>query len=224
MKRRSLLLLSLFILIGHFYLNAQVVEIAQYNDPPSSGTLAGIPFTISGTVFDPPLFFNAGGAISSLCSSPESLQGLAVGQDENWSITFDQPIENLKLYLLFWRGPGNSNSGGTFSEAGTLLSGSGINLSGDGTTVSTTSFWRNGLIEFPGPITTLGFAANSSNRSGIGINFGISDGEDCGSPGGGGEPVAETPEDLPAMPNWQLALMGILVLLTVGAVSFRKLF
>ena len=217
-------------LLGNLSLNAQAVQIAEYNDPPTTGTLAEVPFTIDGVVFDGFDFFNASATTANFCALPESpLQGLAVYQDDNWTITFDQPIENLKLYLIYWRGgsPNTGPSTGTFSEPGTLISGDGgISLAANGMDVNTTSYWGNGIIEFPGPISTLTFVSSFNNRgSQVGINFGISNGVvDCGSDGGIGEPVAETPEDLPVMPWWQLALLGVLVLVTVGTVSYRKLF
>jgi hypothetical protein len=79
----------------------------------------------------------------------------------SWTVTFNSPISNLKLYV-YWRGSGiGGSSFYRFDQAFSIASGStGMTNSGNDLNISG---WGKGILEFSGPITTLTLSADGSS-------------------------------------------------------------
>ncbi|GAB5555704.1 MAG: hypothetical protein Sapg2KO_52950 [Saprospiraceae bacterium] len=186
-KITTLLSLLLFVLWYGTSLNAQNVS-ASFTDAnlggldDISGVLDGIPFDItietSFTRLNTVDFTNT----SNFCAPlTEFTQSLGHTGGRAWTITFEQPVLNLKVYLSSYR----PRSNGAFSTPGVLLSGSDLTLAPDGVSLSITGFTGRGIIEFPGPLTTLSYTPNTlANGNSQSMTFGFGDGTDCGNAGG----------------------------------------
>jgi hypothetical protein len=129
----------------------------------SSGTADGVNVTVayspaqtsvglgtddmSGTDFDPP------GSSNQVTVS--------VASDIGMTWNFDQPVEDLLLYIA-WRGTaagGPSDGLYTFDQTPTIQSGlTGGSISGNSFVVSN-AFFYNGILSFPGPLTSLTLSA-----------------------------------------------------------------
>ncbi|HKK73566.1 MAG TPA: hypothetical protein VJ953_00730 [Saprospiraceae bacterium] len=190
MKR--VLLSLLFLCSVAIAVNAQ--NIAAEFSSTTQGTLDGIPFTISDW---PSSGFTAQLDVTDYTSLNSYCAPLGAAEDNithpsglGWTVTFDQPVENLRVYLSCFR----STSNGTFNATATKLSGS-IGLAMDGVTVTGGSC-SYGLLEFAGPLTTLTFTPNTLGSGSFqNFTFGLGDGTDCGSEGGFIDPCEITFND-----------------------------
>lgn len=93
-------------------------------------------------------------------SASQQVFRASVGSSITWS--FAQPVEDFLLYVVNWRG---SSSGGptddlyTFNQTPTIQSGlAGVTISGNSLVVGANNFY-NGILSFPGPLTSLSLAA-----------------------------------------------------------------
>jgi hypothetical protein len=138
-----------------------------------TGTLGGVPFTIS-NINDVSLddenfsLSDDSGEPLDYSGAPlsETQQSVTYDYDSNWSITFETPIENLRLYCKYWR-----TFDGYFNHSFTILSGSKIQKL-DNNGLRTESF-ANAIIEFSGPITTLTLNTEGGSTSSQVMTFGI---------------------------------------------------
>ena len=150
---------------------ASTLTFADFDDPLGSGTLGGVGFTItatgpSGTGLDTITSKNYNGAAwGSLGSSVQNLETIQYS-GQTVTITFDQPVNDLELWLYSWRAGGNGSTpyGGAdrylFSQDFAL----GANFS-NGTksataTLSTpTGWWSDGILSFSGPVTSISWTS-----------------------------------------------------------------
>jgi hypothetical protein len=134
------------------------VTIAYSPEPTSVGLTAN---DMSGADFDPP------------GSSNQTTVDVPANIGMTWN--FDQPVEDLLLYIV-WRGTGTGGpSDGlyTFDQTPTIESGlTGGSISGNSFVVSN-AFFYNGILSFPGPLTslTLSAPAASGNRNPYTMSF-----------------------------------------------------
>lgn len=135
---------------------------------PTTGTLSGIPFTLNGTF--PPIMTTTDLSGVAFSGAPLSNSEIVYGTFENisWSVTFDTPITNLRLYCISYR-----NSVYEFDQPFTILSGNSNFQNPNGNQLETFEF-ANGIIEFTNPITTLiSTALDVAGDNFIAITFGL---------------------------------------------------
>lgn len=141
----------IFIGLCFFYCNTYAQIGAIWDASATSGTLDGISFTVTG--FGNPALNNADLSSSDYSAAPlnSNQQLISYANESNWTITFDSPIKNLRLYISSWRRGSGVNSSGTLSTNGTKLSGSKFTLTCTEVDVSTS--YANGIVEFAEDIT-----------------------------------------------------------------------
>ncbi|WP_309707435.1 PEP-CTERM sorting domain-containing protein, partial [Armatimonas sp.] len=140
---------------------------------PTTGTLNGVNFTVTGFTGFPSLFSaNLSGANYSAAPGSASQQSVSYAVSNNWTISFASPISNLNLYGIFWRGTGASSGGGgvttsyTFNQPITIASGmAGATAVGNLLTMPGNAF-QNGILNFGAPVTTLSVTTNADSPSG----------------------------------------------------------
>ncbi|MDX2154353.1 MAG: hypothetical protein SFV54_26670 [Bryobacteraceae bacterium] len=98
------------------------------------------------------------------------LPGAEVAQysvGNNWSVTFAEPLDQLLLVAVFWRGTYNfgvvdPTTVYTFSRPFTFASGlGGVGVTGNTLFMPDNGSFYDGVLKFDGPITTLSVAAES---------------------------------------------------------------
>ena len=139
--------LLLFTFIITYASKSYSQEGAIYNSS-TTGTLVGVPFIVSNINNSSLISYDF--STSNFSSAPlsDTQQSIDYSYDSNWSITFDTPIENLRLYCKYWRTQEVS-----FNHSFTILCGSNIQ-NPNGNVLNTTSY-SDAIIEFSDPITTL---------------------------------------------------------------------
>jgi hypothetical protein len=131
----------------------------------TTGTLNGIGFTVGGYTMtsSPPSLLNSDYSTADYSSNQLSAtqQTSYFMSGSSWTVTFDSPISNLKLYV-YWRSGGiGGSSFYQFDQAFSIASGStGMTNSGNNLNISG---WGKGILEFSGPITTLTLSADGSS-------------------------------------------------------------
>lgn len=119
-----------------------VTVTIEYSPAQTSVNLTSI--DMSGTNFDPP------------GSSVQTTVNVAPDIGMTWN--FDQPVEDLLLYIE-WRGTGNlgpSDGLYTFDQTPTIQSGlTGGSISGNSLVVTNASNFFSGILSFPGELTSL---------------------------------------------------------------------
>ena len=162
MKRFGLF--ALFFICS-FKINSQIgAELVT----PTSGTLSGVSFEFSNFATDPITFTSdLSGEDFSAAPLGSSEQLFTFIADENWTVTFDSPISNLRLYCRFWR------SGlYDFDQPFIILSGNENFESPIDNQLRTITF-SHGIIEFVSPITTLNLIALGGHNAYQAITFGV---------------------------------------------------
>jgi hypothetical protein len=102
-----------------------------------------------------------------------------VQQDIGMTWTFDQPVEDLLLYLVFWRGSSGSAGGPpdgnyTFDQTPTIQSGlADGTISGNSLVVTSSQFFYSGILSFPGQLTSLSLLTPATG-SGAGNGYTMS--------------------------------------------------
>lgn len=161
MKQIYILSIILFTLNSYSQIGAEILTI-------KTGTLSEVPFTISdnSTHGTAPYDLSGWGFSDAPLSNSQPI--FLIGADSDWSVTFDTPIPNLRLYCYSFR-----NTTYEFSQAFTILPGS-QNLQNPNNNELLTNFPSGGIIEFTDPVTTLNLTVISSpNGSSIGFTFGL---------------------------------------------------
>jgi hypothetical protein len=120
----------------------------------------------------------------------------------SWTVTFNSPISNLKLYV-YWRASGiGGSSFYRFDQAFSIASGStGMTNSGNDLNISG---WGKGILEFSGPITTLTLSADGTSCcSGHTMTFASGDGGIASASGTGQVIRIDSPnlEGIPTAPT-----------------------
>jgi len=118
------------------------VSVAFSPDPPEAPTIGSTNMT--GSDYDPP-----GGSNQSY---------VAVDSDIGITWTFDQPVEDLLLYLNFWRGSqknGPPDNLYTFDQPPSIKSGLADGSVSGNSFIASSVEWNMGILSFPGPLTSL---------------------------------------------------------------------
>ncbi len=138
--------------------SADGVNVSVTYDPAPPGNPFLTAGNLSGSDFDPP------GA------SNQSF--IDIEQNIGMTWTFDQPVEDLLLYLVFWRGSSGSAGGPpdgnyTFDQTPTIQSGlAGGTISGNSLVVTSSQFFYSGILSFPGQLTSLSLLTPATGNSG----------------------------------------------------------
>ncbi len=99
-------------------------------------------------------------------------QYVDVDQDSSIAWTFDQPVEDLLLYVNSWRGASGSAGGPpdglyTFDQTPTIQSGlADGTISGNSLVVTSDTFFYSGILSFPGQLTSLSLLTPATGNSG----------------------------------------------------------
>ena len=131
----------------------------------TTGTLNGIGFTVGAYTMssNPPSLLNSDYSTADYASNPLSAtqETSYFMSGSSWTVTFNSPISNLKLYV-YWRASGiGGSSFYRFDQAFSIASGStGMTNSGNDLNISG---WGKGILEFSGPITTLTLSADGTS-------------------------------------------------------------
>ncbi|HAC62317.1 MAG TPA: hypothetical protein DCF68_01970 [Cyanothece sp. UBA12306] len=107
---------------------------------------------------------------------PSSNEVVNYSLNSNWTATFSNPISNLLLYVVRWRGAatGVNTTTYTFNQSFTILSGLGEGtVSGNTLSFPEESGSNNGIIQFTGPVSSLSVSTNGINNSGNSLTFGV---------------------------------------------------
>jgi hypothetical protein len=150
----------------------------------TAGTLGNVTFTVTGfsTLFGLETWdFSASGVASNFTAGALGTQVVPdYGWQDDWTITFSQPIFGLRLYGLYWRGPWSGNQAPginpptqyTFSHAFTILSGfTGVSSLTSTGFIAPGSSFQHGIIEFTGPVSSLTVASDGINQYGQMVTF-----------------------------------------------------
>ncbi len=134
----------------------------------NTGTLSGVPF-----VFTNSATRASGADLSGVGFEYAPITGnttvFAIRADSNWTVTFDSPIPNLRLYCRYLR-----SSAVSFDQPFTILEGS-VNLSTHNGTQLNSVLWGNGIIEFTNPITTLTITYLAGDTNEVQYTFGLAE-------------------------------------------------
>ncbi len=176
----------------------------------TTGTLNGTGFTIGGYTMTstPPSLLNQNYSSADYSSNPLSAtqQTSYFMSGSSWTVTFNAPISNLKLYI-YWRGGGiGGSSFYQFDQAFSIASGStGMTNSGNNLNISG---WGKGILEFSGPITTLTLSADGTSCcSGHTMTF-ASGGGGIASASGTGQVIRIDSPNLAGIPTAPTAALG----------------
>lgn len=95
----------------------------------------------------------------------------------DWTATFDPPVENLLLYIKFWRGSNGGPDPVTyqFDQPFTVLSGLGGTAVSNGNTLLSVpgGIFADGIIQFAGPVGSLSVQTNSDSGNDQSLTFGV---------------------------------------------------
>ncbi len=81
-----------------------IIVLLMNTVSPTTGILSGVPFVFSNVTTPNGSFYTelSGGDFSS--ASLNSRQTMfEIDANSNWTVTFDFPVSNLRLYCKFWR-------------------------------------------------------------------------------------------------------------------------
>ena len=149
-------------------------QIAAEFNTDTTGTLSGIPFkitNINNINNNHNIAYDFSLSTSDFSAAPISPNPpiLEIDAEENWTVTFDSPIPNLRLYCKFFR-----TNLYEFDQPFTILSG-GTNFTNPNGNQLNTVMFSDGIIEFTNPITTLNTNYISGDFGGISFTFGLAD-------------------------------------------------
>ncbi len=162
MKQNYLFSLLLFL----FSIYTVKSQIAATYEGVNAGSLSGVPFTFTNTTTV--LFAtNLDGAGFSAAPISGTTATFQVQANDNWTVTFNQPIPNLRLYCRWLR-----TTLIEFNQPFTILSSDGTFTNPTGNQLNSTQ-WANGIIEFTNPITTLSLTYLSGDTQAIVFTFGL---------------------------------------------------
>ncbi len=131
----------------------------------------------------------------------------------DWTATFSPPVENLLLYVVFWRGIAGGTSIVTydFDQPFTVLSGLvGTTVSDGNTRLSVPeTIFAEGILQFTGPVSSLSVETNSETFSAQALTFGVSH--------------KTLLSNIPTLSEWgMIAMAGILGIIGIMVVRRRK--
>jgi hypothetical protein len=144
-------------------------------DTETSGTLNGVTVTLSNVTNALILPFDLSGPAFASAPLASDQPTINVAALSDWTANFDEPVANLRLYIISWRGGAANPSPGeyTFDAPFVVLSGlSGASIAGNKITLPETQF-HSGIIEFTAPVTTLNLDTNQTTFSSQLLTFGV---------------------------------------------------
>jgi hypothetical protein len=125
----------------------------------TTGTVQGIPFTIT-NINSYSSSWDFTGSSYSVAPLDSSQSSIDYDWGDDWTITFSSPISNLRIYAHYWR-----TGSFVFDQPFDILSGASA-MTSLSDTVFVSGGWGHGIIEFPGPISTLSVDAIPGGFSG----------------------------------------------------------
>jgi len=132
----------------------------------------------------------------------------------DWTATFSEPVENLLLYIVSWRGLAGGENPVTYSfnHSFTVLSGLSNSTVSNGDTVLSIpdDVFEDGIIQFDGPKTSLTVDTNSDSENNQLLTFGLLD----------SQPIP-TITSVPTLSEGSLLAM-VVVLGIIGCIFARK--
>tara|TARA_R110002049_G_C9029881_1_gene551957 strand:- start:242 stop:946 length:705 start_codon:yes stop_codon:yes gene_type:complete len=141
-------------------------QIAATYEGVNTGNLSGVPFTFTNTTTQ--LFAtNLDGSGFSAAPISGTTPIFEVQANDNWTVTFNQPISNLRLYCRWLR-----TNLIEFDQPFAILSSDGTFTNPTGNQLNST-LWANGIIEFTNPITTLSLTYLSGDTDPVAFTFGL---------------------------------------------------
>ncbi len=177
-------LLVLSLLAGVPAASAAVISVDW--DSGTSGDLDGTAVTMSSVAS--PAIFTADLTGADYSAAPLSATTESASYDalSDWTVTFSDPIADLLLYAVFWRGVAGGSSSPityTFDQSFTVLSGlGGAVVSSNMLSVPNTGF-HNGILHFAGPVSSLSLRTNSDSFSNQAVTFAVEADEAVPEPG-----------------------------------------
>jgi PEP-CTERM motif len=160
----------------------------DWNDGGTTGTLGGVTVTMTG-LEGPGVFTTADFEDPFELTGPDYAGAPIPGVTElssydvlsDWTATFSEPVSNLLLYVVFWRGvagqpePPDTAVIYTFDQTFTVLSGLGdaVFPEGDKTFAAPEEVFHLGILQFAGPISSLSLTSSSFGHSAQGLTFGV---------------------------------------------------
>ncbi len=137
---------------------------------------------------------------------------LTYAATSDWTASFSQPVGNLLLYVVFWRGVAGGPGIVTydFDQPFTVLSGlSGTIVSNGNTRLSVPDdIFAEGIVEFTGPVSSLSVHTNADEGNFQDLTFGI---------------LSSTGSTIPTLSEWGMITMaGILGLIGFMVIGRRK--
>ena len=175
----------------------------------TTGTLNGVGFTIGSysMTSTAPSLLNSNYSTADYSSNPlsASQETTYFMSGSSWTVTFDSPISNFKLYV-YWRSQGYGGSSFyQFNQPFTIATGS-TGLTNSGNNLNVTG-WGKGILEFSAPITALTLSANGTSCcSGHTMTFGTVTGSI--SSAGSGQVIRVDSPNLEGIPTAPTATAG----------------
>jgi hypothetical protein len=160
----------------------------DWNDGGTSGSLGGVSVTMTGLegagVFSTADFedpFELTGADYAGAPIPGVTELSSYEVLSDWTATFSEPVSNLLLYVVFWRGvagqpePPDTAVIYTFDQTFTVLSGFGgaVFPEGDKTFAAPEETFQLGILQFAGPVSSLSLTSSSLGQSSQVLTFGV---------------------------------------------------
>lgn len=176
--------LVLSLLAGVPAASAAVISVDW--DSGTSGDLNGTTVTMSSVAGSAIFIADLTGADYSAAPLSATTETASYDVLSDWTVTFDDPIADLLLYAVFWRGIAGGSTSPityTFDQSFTVLSGlGGAVVSSNMLSVPNTGF-HNGILHFLGPVTSLSLQTNSDGLSAQAVTFAAEAGEAVPEPG-----------------------------------------
>lgn len=178
----------------------------------TTGDLDGTAVTISG-LEDPALeSVDLTGPDYSAAPLSASTIILTYGATSDWTASFSQPVGNLLLYVVFWRGVAGGPGIVTydFDQPFTVLSGLSDAIVSNGNTRLSVpdDIYAEGIVEFTGPVSSLSVHTNADEGNFQDLTFGI---------------LPSTESTIPTLSEWGMITMaGILGLIGFMVIRRRK--
>lgn len=129
----------------------------------------------------------------------------------DWTATFDPPVENLLLYIKFWRGIAGGPDPVTyqFDQPFIVLSGLGGTTVSNGNTLLSVpdGIFADGIVQFAGPVSSLSVQTNSDSGGAQELTFGVLS--------------SDQTTNIPTLSEWGLMAMAA-VLGIIGLMVIRR--
>jgi len=158
----------------------------DWDSSGTTGTLDGIAVTMTGLVnpdvalsaTDFSLDLTSGDFAGAPLAGDVELVGYSAVSD--WTVSFSEPVSNLLLYLIYWRGASGQPPAGetvVYGFDSTFVPVSGLGFAvfpeGDVSLVAPEANFHSGILKFQGPLTTLSVTTNAGGFSAQLLTFAV---------------------------------------------------